>query len=186
MTQQAFDHRGSAITGSTPAAREAFEAALACVQSWRGNPEPHIETALAASPQFVMAHVLKAYLLLCSREPSDPAKAAGIVAHASKLAANKRERLHLSALAAALAENMGQARSTLGAILARDQRDVIALHAAHALDYLTGDCACMLERTQASMPAWDRQVPGYPTVLAMHAFALEDRKSTRLNSSHIL
>jgi hypothetical protein len=49
---------------------------------------------------------------------------------------------------------------------------VLALQVAHALDYLTGDTACMEQRTASVLPAWSSDMAGYPAVLAMHAFSL--------------
>src|SRR3982751_3983854 len=111
MTTQARDYRDSKITSSTPRALEAYERALAGLVSWRSGVEAHIETALNEAPQFVMAHVLKADLFLCSREPSALARSAEVLAHASQFPANAHERLHLAAVASASVDDFDRSRS---------------------------------------------------------------------------
>ena len=53
---------------TTPEALDAYEVALALFQSWRAGAESHLARATLAAPSFTMAHVLRAYLLLCSRD----------------------------------------------------------------------------------------------------------------------
>jgi hypothetical protein len=59
-------------------------------------------------------------------------------------------------------------------VLSRYPRDVLALQAAHAFDYITGDLDRMNDRVAAVLPAWSNELPGYHAVLAMHAFSLEE------------
>ena len=79
------DYRGDLITGATASALESFEQGLAAFQSWRGDPARSVETALEEAPGFVMAHVLRAYLLVCTREPAGVLAAAPISENAAKL-----------------------------------------------------------------------------------------------------
>jgi tetratricopeptide (TPR) repeat protein len=87
---------------------------------------------------------------------------------------NSRERLHVAALRAVLADDYEAAKARLGKLLRREPRDVLALQMAHSFDYLTGDVARMHDRVAAVLPAWSRELPGYGAVLAMHAFGLEE------------
>jgi len=87
---------------------------------------------------------------------------------------NARERLHLAAIAAILADDYGRAKALLGTLLQQEPRDVLALQVAHNLDYLTGDVARMGDRVAGVLPAWSTDMPGYHAVLAMYAFALEE------------
>ena len=169
-----FDLRGCEISGATPAALEAYERALAAFQSWRSGAERHLATALEDAPAFVMAHVLQAYLRLCSRDPARVRSAHPVLAHAARLPANARERFHLAAIAAALADDYERAKAMLGELLRQEPRDVLALQAAHAFDYVTGDAARMGDRVTGVLPAWSADLPGYHAVLAMHAFGLEE------------
>ena len=56
--------------------------------------------ALDAAPGFTMAHALKAYLQVCSRDPESIASARPVLTHAASLPSKPRERLHLAAIAA--------------------------------------------------------------------------------------
>ena len=169
-----LDFRSCEISGATPAALEAFEHALAAFQSWRSGSEDYLAPALQEAPSFVMAHVLQAYLHLSSRDPARVSSARPVLARASNLPANARERLHLAAIAAALADDYEHAKALLGELLQREPRDVLALQVAHALDYLTGDVARLGDRVAGVLPAWSSDMPGFHAVLAMHAFGLEE------------
>ena len=174
-----FDFRHCEISGATPAALEAYERALAAFQSWRTGAENDVALALQEAPLFVMAHVLQAYLHLTSRDPAIARAAAPILAGALALPANARERLHLQAIAAALADDYERVKALLSELLRNEPRDVLALQIAHSFDYLTGDVVRMRDRVAGVLPAWSLAVgsapmPGYHAVLAMHAFGLEE------------
>jgi FAD/FMN-containing dehydrogenase len=170
-----LDHRGCTVSGAEPAALEAFERALAAYQGWRDGAEAPLALALEEAPRFVMAHVLQAYLLVCSRDPRRVAMARPTLARAAALPANERERLHVAAIAALLDDDdFEAARATLGELLRLEPRDALALQAAHSLDYVSGDAQCMKERVATVLPAWSTDLPGYHAILAMHAFSLEE------------
>ena len=168
------DFRGCEISGATPGALDAFEHALATFQSWRNGSDGYLAPALQDAPSFVMAHVLQAYLYLASRDPVRVRRARPVLARLWQMPANARERLHLSAIAAILADDYEHAKALLGGLLTREPRDVLALQVAHNLDYLTGDVARMSDRVAGVLPAWSSDMAGYHAVLAMHAFALEE------------
>lgn len=168
------DARGCSISGAAGPARDSFERALAAALAWRGGADALLADALAQAPGFVMAHVLQAWLLLCSRDPARVRAGAPVLARAAALPANERERLHLAAIGAALDDNFERAKALLGELLRLYPRDAVALQAAHAFDYVSGDLARMGDRVAALLPAWSDQLPGYHAVLAMHAFSLEE------------
>jgi tetratricopeptide (TPR) repeat protein len=174
-TNRLSDFRGCEISGATPGALDAYEHALATFQSWRVGSESLLAPALQDAPSFVMAHVLQAYLHLASRDPVRVRSARPVLARASEMPVNARERLHLAAIAAILADDYERAKALLGRLLRREPRDVLALQVAHNLDYLTGDVARMGDRTAGVLSAWSSDMAGYHAVLAMHAFALEER-----------
>jgi tetratricopeptide (TPR) repeat protein len=174
MTLIAKDQLGPGLTGSTERALAAYERALACTLSWRGGAEVHLEAALGEAPEFVMAYVLKAYLLLCSREPSAQTRAACILQHALQFPITPHARLHLAAVAAAVEDDLERSASLLAAALDDNPHDALALHVGQSLDYLGGNSARMHEVACAAISAWSSDMPNYPSVLAMHAFALEE------------
>jgi tetratricopeptide (TPR) repeat protein len=166
------DARGCSISGATPAALEAYERALAAFLGWRSGVEVELACALHEAPSFVMAHVLRAWLLLCSRDPRRVRSARPVLARAAGLPANEREQGHLAAIAAAIADDYELVKARLGELLRLHPRDALALQVAHAYDYVTGDAARMIECVAAVLPAWSGSLPGYHAVLAMHAFGL--------------
>lgn len=170
-----IDARGCRVSGANALAIDHFETALAAFQSWRGGAEAPLARALQAAPGFVMAHALEAYLLLCSRDVRRIHQAREVFTNATRRMARpteRRERLHLAAIAAVLADDYPSAKSLLGSILQLEPRDVLALQVAHSLDYLTGDVAQLRDRVARVLPAWRDALPGHHAVLAMHAFGL--------------
>ncbi len=172
MNPTLVDHHGNRVTGATPAALQAYQQALAAVLGWRRGADRHLEQALNEAPGFVMAHVMRAYLLLCSRDPQRVRSARAALQTAMALPACDHEDGHRAVIAATLADDYERARSLLGVLLERQPRDALALHVAHAFDYAVGDIIGMSQRTAAVLPAWSRELPGCHAVLAMHAFGL--------------
>ena len=166
------DHRDLEISGATGAARDAFERALDAHLSWRSGAALELERALQAAPTFTMAHVLSAYFSLCSRDPALVRQAHASYEIAASRPATPREQLHVSAIGAVLADELGAFKTILHGLLEEYPRDVLALQKGHALDYLTGDIEGMGARITAVLPAWSRDMPGYHAVLAMQAFSL--------------
>src|SRR5262245_25534182 len=130
------DHRDLEISGATPAARDAFEHALDAHLSWRSGADFHLEQALLAAPTFIMAHVLSAYFNLCSRDQLRVRQAHAAYVTASGLPATRRERLHVAAMGAALADDFQSFKAIVQSLLEEYPHDVLALHIGHALDYL--------------------------------------------------
>lgn len=166
------DANGCTLSGTTPTALQAYDRALAALLAWRTGVEAHLDSATLEAPGFVMAHVMKAWLRLASRDPRVVASARPIAASAVGLAANDREHAHLAAIAAVLDDDYEGAKARLGGLLRAHPRDVLALHMAHAFDHVTGDIDNLLERITAVLPAWPRDLPGYHAVLAMQGFGL--------------
>ncbi|MEJ8809773.1 tetratricopeptide repeat protein [Variovorax ureilyticus] len=168
------DHRGSRITGATPEALAAYERALTAFQGWRTGVDAELAMALREAPSFVMAHVLRGYQFICSRDPRQVRRGHEVLALAAAKTANPRERMHLAAIAAVLADDYEGAKSRLGELLDEHPRDALALQVAHAFDHVTGDEARMRHRVASVLPAWSPDLPGYHTILSMQAFSLEE------------
>ena len=171
---RAVDGRGCEISGSTPAALHAYEAALAAFQCWRNGVDALLAVALREAPGFVMAHAMQAWTLVVGRDPRRVHMADRILARAAGLPANERERGHLAAIAAVLADDYDAAKAILADVLGAAPLDILALQVAHSFDYVTGDIARMDARVVDVLPAWSPELPGYHAVLAMHAFGLEE------------
>ena len=194
------DARGYALTGADAEALAHHEQALGLLLAWRGGADGPLAQALAAAPGFVMAHVLQAWMLALGRDTRRIRQAHAPLARARQALGvhqaheahdvheahdahearggpgNERERLHVAAIEALLADDYPRAKAQLCCLLEAWPRDVLALHAAHALDYLSGDIDELEERVARVLPAWrDEGLPGRHAVLAMHAFGLVER-----------
>lgn len=169
-----LDARGCPATGATAGAARAYEAALVALQTWRGDPQSHVAIALRSAPGFVMAHAMRAHLMLCTRDPRRVQQARRLLDDAARLRGNERERLHMQAVRAAAAGDYEAASGILDRVLAVHPRDALALHVANTFDYFTGHAARMLARVQGVWPAWPDDVPGHAAMLTSHAFALEE------------
>ena len=92
------DRQGNRVSGASPDAAVLFDQAMSEFTVYRGDPVATVDRALAAAPDFVMAHVLKAYLLGFATEPEAMALATEIAAAARDLSMDEREASHLAVL----------------------------------------------------------------------------------------
>ena len=166
------DYRDDEISGATLPARDAFERALDLHLSWHTGADAQLDQAVLEAPAFTMAHVLRAYLNLLSRDVARVRLAQAAYARAAALPGNPRERLHVAAIRAALADDFTTFNTLVHSLLEQYPRDVLALQVGHAVDYMTGDTDTMEGRIARVLPAWSPGAPGYHAVLAMHAFSL--------------
>ncbi len=166
------DARGIPLSGANTTAATAYERALAASRTWRVDADAALDGALRDAPAFVMAHALRAYLLICSRDPRCHRAAGPVLAAARHWPADRYEQLHLAAIGAALEDDLGRMRACLDELLDARPHDLLALQVSHSIDYMTGDFARMGARIGATLRRISAALPGYGSVLAMHAFAL--------------
>jgi hypothetical protein len=167
------DIRGLALTGATPAALAPFEAAVADLQCYRGDPVAGVDAAIEAAPGFAMAHALKAWLHLLGTEPSGLPVARAAHADAATAAGTARERGHVAAIGHLIDGRWHEAGRVLEDVAIDAPRDALALLAGHQIDFFTGHADAARPHRRA-LPAWDEGVPGFHSMLGMHAFGLEE------------
>jgi hypothetical protein len=122
------------------------------------------------APDSPAARLVEATALACSRDPRD-FEAAGW-AYASLL--HIPEKAHLAALAAALDGDLARACRIYDAILAEEPGDLLALWAAHVMDYFLGNPQALRERSARALARVSPAMPGFHAVLSLHAFALQE------------
>ena len=88
--------------------------------------------------------------------------------------ATERERGHLAAIAHLLEGRWHEAARTLEDVSIAHPRDALALLVGHQLDFFTGQSRMLRDRIARALPAWNAQMPGYHSLLGMHAFGLEE------------
>src|SRR4029453_3005045 len=166
------DSRGLPVSTESVVALERYELATRQTLGYVGNPLEALDEALAEDPDFAAAHALRADLAVMSSEqgalPLIQASAEALGRIGDR--ANARERAHLAAAQAWLEGRFERAAQLYGAIAVEHPRDLIAIQAAHIIDFYLGDSIMLRDHVAQALPHWNAQVPGYGYLLGMHAF----------------
>ena len=170
------DSRGVALSTRNPASLVRYERALELIQSYFVDPLAVLDEAVAQDPDFVMAHAMRAGLIILFGDHSVlPMMRASIEAGERLVGhANDRERRHLAAARLWLEGDLAGSLKRYGELLHDYPRDSLALQIAHVGDFFLGQSAMLRDRVAQVLPYWDRSVPGYGYVLGMYAFGLEE------------
>lgn len=147
----------------------------------RGDAFTEVERVLAKDPGSVPGHCLRAALIVrADNTAARPALAASIAAiEAACLDSDDPARRHAVAARAWLDGDPAGAADLYSAILVDQPHDVLALAVAHALNFHLGRRRMMRDRIAKVLLRWAAEVPGYASVLAMYAFALEENGQYR-------
>lgn len=168
------DSHGHRLSGASAAARDHYETALGLLRLYSGDPLAAAEAAIADSPGFAMAHLLKAWLNLLGTEPAGIAVARASHALARRHAATPREKGHLAAVGHLVEGSWHEAAQALERVSADQPLDLLALQAGHQLDFFTGNARLLRDRIARALPEWTPDMPAYHAILGMHAFGLEE------------
>lgn len=170
------DVRGNPVTAVSDDAAATFEQALMQFQTYSADPVATVETAIADHPDYMMAHLLRACLMLTAMEKGLWADIAGSLDAAAGLAsgATDRERMHLAAAQAWHRGDLDEASRHYLDISVEYPRDIMALQVGHLGDFYMGNAALLRDRIAAALPAWTPDTPGFHAMLGMHAFGLEE------------
>ncbi len=168
------DIRGNALTGATAKSLIEYEQALWQLNLFTGDPVASAEAAIAASPDFVMAHALKAWLHLLGTEPAGRPVADDALDAAMRLPMNDPEQRHLIAISHLVDGRWHMASRVLEDVGIEYPRDLLALQVGHQLDFFRGDARMLRDRVARALPAWSTDTPGYHSMLGMLAFGLEE------------
>jgi hypothetical protein len=155
--------------------------ALDMMLTQRGDSSAEVEALLADDPGCVFGHCLRAALIVrAESSASRSALGASITAiETARPDASDHARRHATAARAWFDGDPAYAAALYGAILIDWPRDVLALAVAHALDFHLGRRRVMRDRIAKVLPHWTAEMPGYASVLAMYAFALEENGQYR-------
>ena len=168
------DDLALAHSGANAGSLVHYRRALHQFQCYIEDPVASVDAAIDERPDFVMAHVLKAYLHLLGTEPAAIAVARACLDAAQRLPANARERGHIAAIACMADGQWHRAGRLLEDVAIDYPRDILALQAGHLADFYVGNSRMLRDRIARALPAWSRDMPGYHAVLGMHAFGLEE------------
>ncbi|NMG29418.1 tetratricopeptide repeat protein [Aromatoleum evansii] len=168
------DLAGNPLSATDDAAFAHYARALQEFHCYRSDPVATINAATAIQPDFVMGHVLHAWLHLLGTEPEGLAVARDDAAKAAACAPNRREQAHLDAIAHFAGGRWEAAGRVLEDLAIEWPRDILALQAGHLVDFYRGDSRMLRDRIARALPAWDASLPGYHALLGMHAFGCEE------------
>lgn len=157
------------------------ERALDMMLTGRGDPFAEIEKVLAADPECLFAHCLRAALIVRADSTAlRPMVHASIAAiEAASLDIDHPAWRHAAAAGVWLRGDPVGAAALYDAIVTDRPQDAIALAVAHALDFHLGRRRMMRDRIARALPRWSANAPGYASVLALYAFALEENGQYR-------
>jgi len=158
-----------------PEAARRCRRALDDLLAHRGHPAEAIDGILADHPESIAAHCLRLAAIVRDDNRAAEAALAASIAAITVAGSAADEHAHRHAAAAALwLEGDLPALEGYAAIVAERPRDIVALAVAHALDFRLGNRSMLRDRIAAVLGHWDESVPGYPAILAMCAFGLEE------------
>jgi tetratricopeptide (TPR) repeat protein len=157
------------------------ERALELLLTHRGNPSAEVDQVLADDPQCVLAHCLRAAIVVRADDADARSTLAASVAAIEAACPHMDDpaRRHAAAARAWLEGAPALAVERYGAIVIERPRDILALAVALALDFRLGRRRMMRDRIAQVLPEWEAAVPGYASLLAMYAFALEENGQYR-------
>jgi hypothetical protein len=172
MTQT--DRHGHPLSGASAGARDDYERAIGLFRLYSGDPLAAADAAIADSPGFAMAHLLKAWLNLLGTEPAgiEAARAAHVAA--VPLCRTAREKGHLAAVGHLVEGRWHAASQAILRVGTDHPHDLLALQTGHQIDFFTGNTRMLRDRVARALVEWSPGMPGYHALLGMHAFGLEE------------
>ncbi|MFC6979099.1 tetratricopeptide repeat protein [Microbulbifer taiwanensis] len=168
------DQQGNSLSGASAQALDLYGQALESFNLYSGDPFAPLERAIQAAPQFVMAHILKAYLYATATEPAASLQAQRVVVHARSLPLDERAESHISVLTELMAGNWTRAATMLDYHNATYPRDLLGIQCGHLMDFYRAGTRNLRDRIARILPHWSAEVPGYSILLGMYAFGLEE------------
>jgi tetratricopeptide (TPR) repeat protein len=171
MSQDAQGHR---LSGATAAAVAEYDRAVRAFNLVHGDAIGAFDAAREAAPDFTMAHLGKAWLFTMANDPGLLTQAKALVETARSLTLNEREQAHLDALSHQVQGARAAAVAVLDRHLMHYPFDLMAHQAAALADGFLGRFHWVRGRSARALPRWSKEQPGYGTMLAFHAFGLEE------------
>jgi hypothetical protein len=171
MIQDAQEHR---LSGATDETVTAYNDAIRAFILVHGDAIGQFDAARQAAPDFAMAHLGKAWVFTLANDPGLMTQAQALVETVQPLAMNEREQAHLAALCHAVRGARAAAVAVLDRHLMRYPCDLLAHQCAALLDGFLGRFPWVRDRSARALPLWSRDQPHYGSMLAFHAFGLEE------------
>src|SRR5882757_2596099 len=168
------DAQGHRLSGATAAAAAIYEQAVRAFNLVHGDSVGLFDKAREAAPDFAMATLGKAWVFAIANDPGLMTKAAALVETARGLSLNEREEAHLAALSQVVQGARAAAVAVLEPHLMQYPFDIVAHQAAALSDGFLGRFHRIRDRSARALPLWPKDMPGYGSLLAFHAFGAEE------------
>ncbi|HEY3912077.1 MAG TPA: tetratricopeptide repeat protein [Stellaceae bacterium] len=168
------DAQGHRLSGATKAAVAAYDEAVRAFNLVHGDAIGLFDAAREAAPDFAMAHLGKAWALAAANDPGLMIKVEALVETVRPLRLNEREEAHLAALSHLVQGARAAAVAVLDRHLMRFPCDLVAHQGAALSDGFLGRFHWIRDRSARALPQWSKDRPGYATLLAFHAFGVEE------------
>ena len=159
------DQQSNALSGASAQAAGLYDSALGSLNRFCGDPIALLDEAIAQSPTFAQAHLLKGFLFALATEPGATALARDITQGLDQMALNAREASQAAVLGQVLTGNWGTAGNAMGVHNRAHPRDLAALQIGHLIDFYRGSARDLRDRPARALPHWSRDIPGYHAVL---------------------
>src|ERR1700736_1090243 len=168
------DAQGHYLSGATAEAAATYDQAVRAFNLVHGDSIGLFDTAREAAPDFAMAQLGKAWVFTVANDPGLRTQAAALVETARPLTLNEREQAHLAALAHLVQGARAAAVAVLDRHLMRYPFDIVAHQGAALTDGFLGRFHRVRNRSARALPLWSKDQPGYGSLLAFHAFGMEE------------
>jgi tetratricopeptide (TPR) repeat protein len=171
MIQDAQAHY---LSGATEAAVTTYDQAVRAFNLVHGDAIGLFDAARDAAPDFAMAYMGKAWVFAVANDPGLLTGARTLVETARRMRLNEREQAHLAALSHLVQGARAAAVAVLDRHLMHCPFDLVAHQGAALTDGFLGRFPWIRDRSARALPFWSKDQPGYGTLLAFHAFGLEE------------
>ena len=169
------DERGLAVSTDSDAATRLFDRAVEHYLKYHVDTMALVNQAIAADPQFALAHCLKGYLLLSAANPAYSAQiAAALQAAQAGAAATPRERQHVAAFAAWASGGLDKSFAIWHDLLQATPTDLLAFRICDTQWFRHGQTAKIRDQVDRVLPRWSADLPGHDLAQCVWAFAHEE------------
>ena len=170
------DQHGLAISTASREAAASFDRAVVAYLKYRADTAQHVASSVAADPEFGLAHCMAGYLAMMSFKLANVpiAVEAARTARAMTAKATARERAHVGALDAWISGDIDRTLAIWDDLVREHPTEILAFRLAHFINFWLGRRAAMRASAEQVLPKWDREMPGYGTVLSCRCFADEE------------
>jgi tetratricopeptide (TPR) repeat protein len=168
------DAQGHDLTGAATEAIGYFDRGVRAFTLVYGDAAGLYDAARMAAPNFVMAHLAKAWPFALANDPTLVVTARTLLDTARALAMNERERAHLAALSHAVEGRRSAAVAILDRHLMCHPFDLVAHMAALQMDGHLGRFHLARGRSARALPLWSEAQQSYGIMLSFYSFGLEE------------